>query len=101
MDEELPRFDDHMNHVRGLAPSTRKTNLCFIRRLLLGQFGNQAVVISAILPDHMRQFVAGQSKLCKVTTMPIRLSQVCLSWHNLTHARLPQDTHGVPTVLPR
>jgi integrase/recombinase XerC len=68
MDEELQRFDDHMNHVRGLAPSTRKTNLCFIRRLLLGQFGDQTVVISAILPDHIRQFVASQSKLCKVTT---------------------------------
>ena len=68
VDEELQRFDDHMNHVRGLAPSTRKTNLCFIRRLLLGQFGDQAVVISAILPDHIRQFVASQSKLCKVTT---------------------------------
>jgi protein-L-isoaspartate O-methyltransferase len=24
-----------------------------------------------------------------------------LSWHNLTHARLPQDTHGVPAALPR
>ena len=68
MDEELQRFDDHMNHVRGLAPSTRKTNLCFIRRLLLGQFGDQAVVITTILPDHIRQFVASQSKLCKVTT---------------------------------
>ena len=68
VDEELQRFDDHMSHVQGLAPSTRKTNLCFIRRLLLGQFGDQAVVISAILPDHIRQFVASQSKLCKVTT---------------------------------
>ena len=58
VDEELRRFDDHMNHVRGLAPKTRKTNLCFIRRLLFGQFGDQAVVISAILPDHIRQFVA-------------------------------------------
>ena len=68
VDEELQRFDDHMSHVQGLAPKTRKTNLCFIRRLLLGQFGDQAVVISAILPDHIRQFVARQSKLCKVTT---------------------------------
>jgi site-specific recombinase XerD len=68
VDEELQRFDDHMNHVRGLAPSTRKTNLCFIRRLLFGQFGDQVVVISAILPDHIRQFVASQSKLCKVST---------------------------------
>jgi len=68
VDEELQRFDDHMSHVRGLAPSTRKINLCFIRRLLFGQFGDQAVVISAILPDHIRQFVANQGKLCKVTT---------------------------------
>lgn len=68
MDEELQRFDDHMSHVRGLAPKTRKTNLCLIRRLLLGQFGDQTVVISAILPDHIRQFVASQSKLCKVST---------------------------------
>jgi site-specific recombinase XerD len=68
VDEELQRFDDPMSHVRGLAPKTRKTNLCFIRRLLLGQFGDQAVVISAILPDHIRQFVASQGKLCKVTT---------------------------------
>jgi integrase/recombinase XerC len=68
VDEELQRFDDHMSHVRGLAPKTRKTNLCFIRRLLLGQFGDQAVMISTILPDHIRQFVASQSKLCKVTT---------------------------------
>jgi len=66
VDEELRRFDDHMNHVRGLAPKTRKTNLCFIRRLLFGQFGDQAVVISAILPDHIRQFVASQSEFCKV-----------------------------------
>ena len=68
VDEELQRFDDHMKHVRGLAPSTRKINLCSIRRLLFGQFGNQVVVISAILPDHIRQFVASQSKLCKVST---------------------------------
>jgi site-specific recombinase XerD len=46
VDEELQRFDDHMNHVRGLAPSTRKINLCFIRRLLFGQFGDQVVRVA-------------------------------------------------------
>ena len=66
VDEELRRFDEYMDHVRGLAPKTRKTNLCFIRRLLFGQFGDQAVVISAIQPDHIRQFVASQSEFCKV-----------------------------------
>lgn len=57
-----------MSHVRGLAPKTRKTNLCFIRRLLLGQFGDQTVMISDIKPDHIRQFVASQSELCGVSS---------------------------------
>lgn len=67
VDEELHRFDAYMNHVRGLAIKTRKTNLCYIRRLLFGQFGDQSVVISAIQPGHIRQFVASQRKFCKVT----------------------------------
>jgi integrase/recombinase XerC len=66
VDEELRRFDEHMNSVRGLAKQTRKHCLAVIRRLLLGQFGDQAVVISAIQPDHIRQFIASQSKFCKV-----------------------------------
>ncbi len=66
VDEELRRFDEHMNRVRGLAPQTRKHSLAVIRRLLLGQFGDQAVVISTIQPGHIRQFVASQGKFCKV-----------------------------------
>jgi integrase/recombinase XerC len=66
VDEELRRFDEYMNCVRGLAPQTRKHSLAVIRRLLFGQFVDQAVVISAIKPDHIRQFVLSQSELCKV-----------------------------------
>jgi integrase/recombinase XerC len=67
VDEELQRFDDYMNHVRGLARQTRKHSLAIIRRLLFGLFSDRAVVISAILPDYIRQFVTNQSKLCKVS----------------------------------
>jgi site-specific recombinase XerD len=67
VDDELRRFDDHMNHVQGLAPKTRKHTLAIIRRLLIGQFADQAVVISALKPDDIRQFVASQSALCKVS----------------------------------
>ncbi len=67
VDEELRRFDDHMNRVRGLAPQTRKHYLAIIRRLLLGQFADQPVVISAFKPDDIRQFVASQAQFCKVT----------------------------------
>ncbi|MDO9046277.1 MAG: tyrosine-type recombinase/integrase [Methylobacter sp.] len=65
VDEELRRFDDHMNHVRGLAPKTTRNHyLSIIRCLLFEQFADRAVVISAIKPDHIRQFVASQSTLC-------------------------------------
>ena len=66
VDEELRRFDDHMNHVRGLAPKTRKQYLSIIRCLLFGQFADRTVVISAIKPDHIRQFITSQSTHCNV-----------------------------------
>jgi len=66
MDEELRRFDDHMNHVRGLAPKTRKHYLAIIRRLLLGQFADRAIVVSTFRPDDIRKFVACQGEFCKV-----------------------------------
>jgi integrase/recombinase XerC len=66
VDEDLRGFDNHMNHVRGLAHKTRKQYLALIRRLLLGQFADQPVVISAFKPDDIRKFVACQSEFCKV-----------------------------------
>jgi site-specific recombinase XerD len=63
VDEELRRFDEHMDQVRGLAPGTRRLYRRTVRRLLLGQFGTQPVVISAITPDDIRRFVASQSDL--------------------------------------
>jgi integrase/recombinase XerC len=66
VDEELRRFDDHMNHVRGLATKTRKHYVAIIRRLLFGQFADKPVVISAFKPDDIRKFVVCQSEFCKV-----------------------------------
>jgi integrase/recombinase XerC len=63
VEEELRRFDDHMNHVRGLAPKTRSMFLRTARRLLLDQFGERPVVISAIKPEDVRRFVACQNEL--------------------------------------
>jgi site-specific recombinase XerD len=63
VDEELRRFDEHMDHVRGLAPRTRTLYLGTVRRLLLELFGDDPVVLSAITPDAVRRFVARQSEL--------------------------------------
>lgn len=63
VDDELCRFDDYMNHVRGLAPRTRSMALCTIRRLLMAQFGVRSIVISALKPEDVRQFIAQQQVL--------------------------------------
>ena len=62
-DEELRRFDEHMERVRGLAPKTRSMALRIVRRLLVERFADRPIVISAIKPEHVRGFFARQSKL--------------------------------------
>jgi integrase/recombinase XerC len=63
VDAELRRFDEQMDHVQGLAPKTRTQYLRTVRRLLLEQFGERTVDLSAITPDDVRRFVARQSAL--------------------------------------
>ncbi len=63
VEEELRRFDAHMDHVRGLAPKTRSMHLLTVGRLLREQFGDQPVVIPALTPGDLRQFVACQMAL--------------------------------------
>jgi integrase/recombinase XerC len=63
VDEELLRYDEYMDHVRGLAPKTRSIALRIVRRLLVSRFGNGPVAINTIKPDHVRRFFAQQAKL--------------------------------------
>lgn len=58
VDEELRRFDEHMDRVRGLAPKTRQTMLRIVRELLWGRFHDRPVVISALTPEYLRGFFA-------------------------------------------
>jgi site-specific recombinase XerD len=52
-----------MDHVRGLAPTTRRLYLRTVQRLLQEQFADRPVVMSALTPEDLRRFVACQSKL--------------------------------------
>jgi site-specific recombinase XerD len=63
VDEELRRYDEYMDHVRGLATKTRSMALRIVRRLLASRFGEGAIDIAAIQPEHVRQFFAQQAKL--------------------------------------
>lgn len=63
VDEELRRYDEHMDHVRGLAPRTRSSALRIVGRLLGERFGGDAIDIAAITPEHVRRFFAEQAEL--------------------------------------
>ena len=63
VDEELRRYGEYMEHVRGLAPKTRSIALRIVARLLTARFGEGLVDIAAIKPVHVRHFFAVQAKL--------------------------------------
>ena len=62
VDEELRRFDEHMDQVRGLAPKTRRMVLRIVGELLHSRFHDRPVVISAITPEYLRNFFARLSE---------------------------------------
>ena len=63
VDDELRRYDEYMDHVRGLATKTRSIALRIVGRLLSSRFGDGAIDIAAVKPDHVRRFFAQQAKL--------------------------------------
>jgi len=58
VDEELRRFDQHLDQVRGLAPKTRQSMLRIVRELLWRRFHDRPVMITAISPEDVRRFFA-------------------------------------------
>jgi integrase/recombinase XerC len=58
VDEEIRRFADHLEHVRGLAPKTRQMMGRIVRELLWERFHDRPVVISAITTEYLRRFFA-------------------------------------------
>lgn len=58
--DELNRFDAHMRNARGLAAKTRQGRLRIVERLLLSRFAGQPVVVSSLVPEDIRHFIAEQ-----------------------------------------
>jgi integrase/recombinase XerC len=61
VEEELRRFDAHMDQVRGLAAATRRFDRHIVRCFLLQQFGNDPVDLAAIKPEAVRRFITDRS----------------------------------------
>lgn len=63
VEAELLRYDQYMDHARGLAPKTRGMALRIIGRLLAARFGDGVLDVAAIKPEHIRRFFAQQAEL--------------------------------------
>lgn len=63
VEAELLRYDQYMEHARGLAPRTRSMALRIVGRLLAARFGDGVLNIAAMKPEHIRRFFAQQAKL--------------------------------------
>lgn len=94
VDEELRRYGEYMEHVRGLAPKTRSMALRIVGRLLIARFGAGAVDIAAIRPEHVRRFFAEQAKLY---SKPVNAGPVVSSLRGYFRYRasLGDPTHGL------
>jgi integrase/recombinase XerC len=62
VEEELRRFDEHMEYVRGLAPGTRRLTQGIVRELLRERFRDRPIVFSSITPDHVRRLFSRVSE---------------------------------------
>jgi integrase len=56
--EELRRYDEHFQDVRGLTAGTRKGRLRVIGLLLRDKFKHRQIVFARLRPDDIRQFLA-------------------------------------------
>jgi site-specific recombinase XerD len=66
--QELRRYDQYMEQVRGLAPSTRDGALRLVEALLRQHFGDDAIRFEVITPQRVRRFFAAQAKNYKAPT---------------------------------
>lgn len=65
VDEEVRRFEEYLEQVRGLALKTRQAMGRIVRELLWERFHDRSVVISAITSEHLRRFFERMCDRCR------------------------------------
>lgn len=98
VDEELRRFDDYMERVRGLAPKTRSAMLRIVRELLWQRFKERPVVFSALTPEYVRRCFARLTERCHA---PLSMGAVvsALRGYFRFRASCGDAVHGLIGVL--
>lgn len=98
VDEELRRFDEYMDHARGLAPKTRGAMLRVVRELLWQRFKDRPVVLSALKPEYVRRCFARLTERCHA---PLSMGAVvsALRGYFRFRASCGDAVHGLIGVL--
>jgi site-specific recombinase XerD len=96
--QELRRYDQYMEQVRGLAPKTREGALRLIEALLRKHFGDDAIRFDVITPEHVRRFFAAQAKNYK-TPSSLGVVVSSLRGYFRWRATLGDRTHALVGAL--
>jgi len=96
--QELRRYDQYMEQVRGLAPKTREGALRLVEALLRKQFGDEAIQFVIVTPERVRRFFNAQAKNYKT---PSSLGVVVSSLRSYFRwrATLGDRTHALVGAL--
>jgi integrase/recombinase XerC len=98
VEEELRRFDEHMEHVRGLAPGTRRLMLGIVRELLRERFRDRPVVFSSLTPEQVRRFFSRVSERYRAPTGAASLVTALRGYFRF-RALAGDPVHGLSGVL--
>jgi site-specific recombinase XerD len=96
--QELRRYDQYMEQVRGLTPKTREGALRLVEALLRKHFGDDAMQFDVITAERVRRFFADQAKNYKT---PSSLGVVVSSLRSYFRwrATLGDRTHALVGAL--
>lgn len=96
--QELRRYDQYMEQVRGLAPKTREGALRLVQALLRKHFGDDAIQFEVITPERVRRFFAEQAKSYK-TPSGLGVVVSALRGYFRWRATLGDRTHALVGAL--
>ena len=96
--EELRRYDQYMEQVRGLAPKTREGALRLVQALLRKHFGDEVIRFEIITPERVRRFFAEQAKSYK-TPSGLGVVVSALRGYFRWRATLGDRTHALVGAL--
>ena len=98
VDDELGRYGEYMLRVRGLARTTQAMALSIVGRFLTSRFGDYAIDITAIKPEHVRHFFAQEAKrYCKPASAGTVVA--ALRGYFRYRASLGEGVHGLIGAL--